>query len=565
MGQNDSNYVQGHFDPHKEIDKYDLDDSTFDLINIDKFHNTKASTVFSFMFIWILMMLSWVLLAVDIYTCLNILVFHRWSNDDYKPYAYSVAKWIFTGCIIFQFLLLIYHWIWAIHTFRTKNIALTYVNWIARLLYIIRSYNYHCLFHQIEQDNFFDWACFLSYDELDHALQILVADTPRQVINILTLRYYATDGDILNDIIRNIKKIATSNLRLSIILSFMCLSFAIWSIFFFKFLLGMILYIPVMVKLRKRNYKSLKKYCCDVVNENVRVLVLKNHKSKKTLLEEGIVDIKDINTNPLLSSSTTTFDFDYKPEDMSRTAGHQNSRNIPVPSAIHEVNSGYRYNDNYKLFNKGATHTYESLPLDDLSSQYHVVRPSVPQSYIPSNLQRAYNTNDSNYSFTNPFDDNNKMTSRDNLIFTRSANAPSRKKPPTEKDPFDDDAAISLNDSFDKSQPLAQRRSSNSSLTDTSYHPSRTTGKQQSQSSLGYYSPAKSELEPYSITHSNSTHIPYPLRGVSMYGPDSEHEESSDRDNDKFEKVSSSSETGYQVESRSSTDDDTNFAYNTHH
>lgn len=565
MGQKDANYVQGYFDPHKEIDKYNLDDSTFDLINIDRFHNTKASTVFSYMFIWILMMLSWVLLAVDIYTCLNILVFHRWSNDDYKPYAYSVAKWIFTGCIIFQFLLLIYHWIWAIHTFRTKNIALTYVNWIARLLYIIRSYNYHCLFHQIEQDNFFDWACFLSYGELDNALQILVADTPRQVINILTLRYYATDGDILNDIIQNIKKIATSNLRLSIILSFMCLSFAIWSIFFIKFLLGMILYIPVMVKLRKRDYKSLKKYCCDVVNENVRVLVLKNHKSKKTLLEEGIVDIKDINTNPLLSSSTTTFDFDNKFENMVLGIGHTNPRNISVPSAIHEVNSGYRYNDNYKLYNKSHTHTYESLPLDDLSSQYHGVKPTVPNSYIPSNLQRAYNTNDSNYGFTNPFDDINKMTSKDNLMFARSTHTPSRKQPPVESDPFDDDAASSLNDSFDKSQPLAQRKFSNSSLTDTAYYPPRTIEKQHSKSSLSYDNPVEHRNEPNSLRLTNSRNIPYPLRGVSMYGPHPEQEEASDKDYENPEKISSCSETGYPVESASSTDDDNDFAYTTHH
>ena len=64
----------------------------------------------------------------------------------------------------------------------------------------------------------------LTYYEIDNALQILVADTPRQVINILTLRYYATGGELNNNILNNIEQIANTNLYLSIILSFMCLS-----------------------------------------------------------------------------------------------------------------------------------------------------------------------------------------------------------------------------------------------------------------------------------------------------------------------------------------------------
>lgn len=307
-----------HFNPRREIDKYSLDLSTFDLIDVGKFHNLKCSTVFDYMFTWVLLILGVVLLGVDIYTCLNILVFHRWSSDDYKPYAYSIAKWIFTGCIIFQFVLILYHWIWAIHTYRTRNIALAYVNNIARHLYTIKSYDYHCLFNLVEHDNFFDWACFLAYFEMDSVLQILVADTPRQVINILTLRYYATNENSSNDIIQNIKLIATSNIRLSVILSFMLLSVAIWSIFFFRFVFGMLCYIPCLIKIRKKGHSRLKKYCCSVVNLHVRRFVYKHHKPRSRLLEEGILDLKEINENPLLNSTSTTATFDsafqYKPE-----------------------------------------------------------------------------------------------------------------------------------------------------------------------------------------------------------------------------------------------------------
>ncbi|EGV65009.1 hypothetical protein CANTEDRAFT_113297 [Yamadazyma tenuis ATCC 10573] len=337
---------KGPFNAENEITKYKLDHSTFDLINVDRFKNTNWSTVFAYMWLWIMIFLSWILLGVDIYTCLNILVFHKWSSDDYKPYAYSVAKWLFTGCIIFQFILLAYHLVWAIHTYRTKNIALAYVNSIARTMYSVKSYNYHCLFHKIDTDNFFDWACFLSYGEVDNALQILLADTPRQVINILTLRYYATDGDLSNDIIANIKKIADTNLRLSIILSFMCLSVIIWSIFFFKFCLGMVMYLPVIAKLRNKGTKSLKKYCCKVVNDKVRLLVLKNHKPKSELLEQGILDMSEIKANPLLNDTVTRFDTDNDYEYQAVDRG--------VPS----------YNDNNKLYSSNA------YSLQDLSNPF---------------------------------------------------------------------------------------------------------------------------------------------------------------------------------------------------
>ncbi|RLV84140.1 putative vacuolar membrane protein [Meyerozyma sp. JA9] len=350
-----------HFNPRREIDKYALDSSTFDLIDVGRFHNLKCSTVFDYMFTWVLLILGVVLLGVDIYTCLNILVFHRWSSDDYKPYAYSVAKWIFTGCIIFQFVLLLYHWVWAIHTYRTRNIALAYVNNIARHLYTIKSYDYHCLFNSVEQDNFFDWACFLAYFEMDSALQILVADTPRQVINILTLRYYATDEDSSNDIIENIKKIASSNIRLSVILSFMLLSVAIWSIFFFRFVLGMLCYIPCLLKIRKKGHSSLKKYCCSVVNSHVRRFVYKHHKPRSRLLEEGVLDLKEINENPLLNSaSTATFDsaFQYKPEPAKTFQPMDRTYDTLRP-----MDRSYESLPPYG----SRQNTYESLPLQNMS------------------------------------------------------------------------------------------------------------------------------------------------------------------------------------------------------
>ncbi|KAI5950172.1 KCH1 [Candida jiufengensis] len=318
--------LKDHLDAEKAIKKYDLNLSTFNMIKIQDFQNYNCSTIFWYFYMWILVFLSIILLAIDIYSCLNILVFHRWATNDYKPYAYSIAKWIFTGCIIFQFVLLAYSWIWAIHIYRTKNIALVYLNSICKRVYSINNYNYFCLFNSIDEGKFFDACCFITYYEIQNALQILIADTPRQVINVLTLRYYATGGELNNDILRNIQEIAKTNLRLSIILSFMCLSVFIYAIFFFKFLFGMIMYIPLKCVLVDGKYTTFKSYCSFLINESVSQAVNKHHKPKRELIEEGI--LSEERANKLISLDKHPSDYkDYTRVYYSRT---ESSESFPL-------------------------------------------------------------------------------------------------------------------------------------------------------------------------------------------------------------------------------------------
>ncbi|KAI3405084.2 KCH1 [Candida oxycetoniae] len=315
-------------DAEKAIQKYDLNVSTFDVVKVNDFRNYKGSTLWWYFYMWILVILSLALLAVDIYSCLNILVFDKWGTQDYKPYAYSIAKWIFTGCIIFQFVLLLYHWIWAIHIYRTKNIALVYLNSICKRIYSIKSYNHFCLLNSIEEGKFFDICCFLTYYELNNAPQILIADAPRQVINILTLKYYATGGDLNADVLNNIKTIARTNLNLSVILSFMCLSVFIFAIFFFRFSFGILMYVPLKCSLRNEKHKTFKTYCSYLVNKSVSRAVRLHHKSKRELLDQGILSRERIAQLPELDQHPPNYK-DYTRVYYTRT---ESEESIPMRS-----------------------------------------------------------------------------------------------------------------------------------------------------------------------------------------------------------------------------------------
>lgn len=288
--------------------RFELDDSTFDMVDATSFRNYRCGTLTAYTYSLSMMVFLVALLGVDIYTCLNILVFKRWGTNEVTlviPYNFDVAKWIFTGCIIFQFCPLLYHWFWAIRAIKSHKIALVYLNQYARAVYLLKLYDYFCLFHAVKYKDYFDWACFYAYEQLDNAPQLLLADAPRQVINILTLREYATkyDGNVLD----NIKIIATTNIHLSVLLSLIVLSIVIWCIFMIMFIYGMIIAPFMIVKTRRQFGKSLKQYCTDTLNMLVRDLVRKHHLSREELINRGILDRKQVYANPLLHGTTQEF------------------------------------------------------------------------------------------------------------------------------------------------------------------------------------------------------------------------------------------------------------------
>lgn len=456
----------------------DVDASTFDIVKVEAFHNTRLGTVLAYIWQWFQLILMLAILAADTYTCVNILVFNRWSSGEYQVYEYKVAKWIFTGCILFRYALMIYHLAWGIYIYRTKNIALAYLNNVAKLMYRLRHYDYHCLFHEIEQEGFFDWACFLVYEEIDNALEILVADLPRQVVNILTLRYYATGGDQNNDILENIRAIATTNVRLSVILSLQLASVALFAFFFFKFLLGMLLYIPIRVKVSHKGFKLLKLYCYDNVNDKVRALVTRNHKSRKQILEEGIMDLEEIRENPLLGSESL-LDLLTKEMSLSFVSHHHTAATLaslrkPAPLAYTST----------AFASSKPEEPYRDVSENPFADSYA----SLHNKTSTRNLRLKE-------LFTNPFGDS--VVSVPLATYPRARNGsassltempyPSRRPPPQREQSAAslqtmEAAPLTKDDSF---QELYESRGSSLSSTPSQEKPS---------------------------------HTPYPVRGVSMYG-----------------------------------------------
>ena len=69
--------------------------------------------------------------VVDIYTAANLLFFDRWSGQVQPVIPFSYARWVFAGCIILSWVLLVYRWMRAIRVIRRGVVAASYLDPLA--------------------------------------------------------------------------------------------------------------------------------------------------------------------------------------------------------------------------------------------------------------------------------------------------------------------------------------------------------------------------------------------------------------------------------------------------
>ncbi|EDO16318.1 hypothetical protein Kpol_1059p8 [Vanderwaltozyma polyspora DSM 70294] len=272
--------------------KYTINPKTFDDLDASEFKNKKRGTVCSYIFfVLILNFLKTALFISDVYTCIKLLAFNSWSNNIVQPYLpFRISKWLFSACILFSIVLLIWELIRGLRVFRTKNIALSYVNNFCQTYYSLKSYSTFCVFNKITADNRFQKIAFFTFFELKNCFRILFADTPRQVINGLTLWSVlittsdgATLGDLetINGLLQKIKNIAQTNHAEAVILSLMLFSFVIWCIFITKLTVAMICSIFVYHELIMMNkFNGLREYVCVTVNIKIDELIERQSKLK---------------------------------------------------------------------------------------------------------------------------------------------------------------------------------------------------------------------------------------------------------------------------------------------
>lgn len=260
--------------------------SRFDLLDLDQFRSTACRYLTGYVFMYISLIISLAVYASDIYTAIVLLAFDRWSTSI-KPYVpFRISRWIFGGCIILSFILLIYEYVVAYTIIKGKNVSLTYTNPVARNLYSIYGYKYFCLFAKITKSkNKVEYIALFVFFTFKGWLRLIFADSPRQVLNALTL-YSVLKID--SDFVDTVKDLATKSFTEAAVVSVMAFSLFIWVINVSQFIIALLCACPLYVHIDKSECTGLEEYCCTRINKRIAKLVAKHHK-------KGLKDLKEAN------------------------------------------------------------------------------------------------------------------------------------------------------------------------------------------------------------------------------------------------------------------------------
>lgn len=290
-----------------------IQDHKFDFIDVKSFtaHGMLLWAGYAWVFIDVFKSLA--VYAIDTQTgthpstttnvAIFLLAFNKWASTVKPAISISISRWIFSGCIIFSFLLLAKDWYSARRIIRSRDISFAYTNVLANRWYSIRGgYAYYCLFdrlgdsrHAWDSIAFFVFFSFKGIPFISMVdigwKRLLLAEGPRQVLNAITLYSVVKDTDFSFDISVYQKKYTTVQ---GVVMSFMLLTVTIWALSFIRLLFAGLLYWPLLCCHIRGN---LKEYCCHKVDKRItKILLAKRQKQRDQRQPEkkGTMTIADM-------------------------------------------------------------------------------------------------------------------------------------------------------------------------------------------------------------------------------------------------------------------------------
>ncbi|KAI9299790.1 hypothetical protein BJ944DRAFT_253600 [Cunninghamella echinulata] len=254
----------------------------FDYIDIEEFHDSSCLTRLGYLSIYFMVLKSFLVYVADLWSGVSLLVVGQTSDNENAAIPPNVSKWIFLGAIMVSFLLLFWDIRKARGVIATRDISWAYTSQIASRYYSLKDYNYYCLFYKISNSRkFVDSIAFFCFFTLKGWKRLLLAEAPRQVINVVTLKVLIPNwiqlkqGDGISLTLDNsalgktvIQKIMTGT---------MAFSFVIFAFSFVSVVIAMILYLPLLCHIQG----NLKEYCCHKVDKRISYLLQKQVEKRR--------------------------------------------------------------------------------------------------------------------------------------------------------------------------------------------------------------------------------------------------------------------------------------------
>ncbi|OCT53613.1 hypothetical protein CLCR_09773 [Cladophialophora carrionii] len=335
----------------------------WDYINLDDFKSSSCWTPFAYGYLMVMLIVSLSVYAVDTFTAINLLAFDKWAGQIKPEIPLNVSRWIFAGCIILSFILLVYRWVRAIRVMRQGGVAKSYLDPLAVRVQSIRwgkarGWKRFLVFAELTKSRKgADYVALFTYFSFEAWLRIVFAEGPRQVVNAITLysvlrlklvpegEHAPSDGHSpVVQFFVNVGILADSNHLQAVILFGMLWTLVIWVISVISLIISVILYLVFLWHHIPTEDGGLTGYCRNKINKRmervVRIKVDKALKKENALRareearagREGTLsdmkkqptlpDLGEVGSLPTLSRTTTMTTL---PEYTSRPATSSNS------------------------------------------------------------------------------------------------------------------------------------------------------------------------------------------------------------------------------------------------
>ncbi|CAO3647945.1 unnamed protein product [Mucor fragilis] len=246
-------------------------DHKFENVDLDAFYNPSCGSRFGYMFIFILSLKSFAVYVADLWTAVSLLVIGQTTVTPAIPTEYS--RWIFFACTVVSFLLLLWDMLKARRILKTHDISFAFTSVIVNRYLSMKDYRYYCLFQSINSNSKgIDNYAFFIFFQLKGWKRLLLAEAPRQVINVVTLEALAPEWlKIHNGSVSFDNEVLGENLLQQILTGTMAFSVLVFAISFILVCAAAVLYIPLFCHIRG----NLKEYCCHKVDKRISEILRK--------------------------------------------------------------------------------------------------------------------------------------------------------------------------------------------------------------------------------------------------------------------------------------------------
>ncbi|KAF2452818.1 hypothetical protein BDY21DRAFT_152172 [Lineolata rhizophorae] len=308
------------------------EEQKWDYVNLKDFKSSSCVTIFSYIWLWILVFVTIAIYAVDTFIAVNLLAFDRWSSQVQPAIPFEVSKWIFSVCILLSWVIAGFDWIRAIRVIRRGSVAETYLDPLAVVLQSIRpgrdnqggGWRRFLVFAELTKSKKgTDYIALFVYFQFKGAIRIIFAEGPRMVVNAITLYSVAqaefvpvgdhASEDGVSDFEQffiNIEALAQESREQVMVLGSMVFTVVIWVISALGLIAAIILYLVFLWHYIPSSDGSLSNYCRRKVDNRLeRVVSVKVQKAlEKTdqMIRAQELQAAKNGTNMCVPSNTST-------------------------------------------------------------------------------------------------------------------------------------------------------------------------------------------------------------------------------------------------------------------